>query len=383
MKIRNIFNGILVKTFFIVLISTLLAVLIKHELLSVSNYMTHDTSVDFKTSDLYSTSLHQSPLHRKCRDVVIVSIDHCDRGSIYQCINKILAYSPAVIAIDVIFEYPHPSDSLFKPIVNDNRLIFANYLIDTDSDADAGHIETSYFNDLFSDNIGAVNLPSTNVIREFKPMFTFQGTHTFNCFAGAVVKLYRPDKYVSLMKNRRDKLTPISYHKVDFDEISSDIILADSNNLESSFKDKIVLVGAMDDPSDKFIAPIDGERPGVLIHANIIDTILNENYIVEIPQILYYFISFLCCFCFILLYFFLKEYIDELSSVVMRITQIVILVSLYSIGVRLYDNNIYLNCLLPMLTITFSTFVSDIWLGFEHLIIKYGKIWVSRLKELL
>ena len=385
MRLKEILRNVWIKTTIIVLVSFLLSVAIKHEILSISNLFPFENATNFKTSDLYSSILHRSPVHRRSKDVVVVAVDQCDRGEIVQCIDNVMNCSPSVVAIDIIFESPHPSDSLLMPLITDSHLVFANHLLDVDPDADAKRSEYSFFHDVINENVGAINLPSA-IIRNFQPLFTLNGTRVYNCFAGAAVKLYDPNKMASLMSRSELRNIPIVYHKVDFDVITSQDVLSYESSgydLYSAVNDKIVLVGKIDDPSDKFPTPIADEYPGILVHANIIDTILQENYIEETRPIVNYIISILTCFIFLLLTFFLKEYVGDLSNIIMRLVQIVILLVLYYFGLRLYNNNIYMNCLLPMLTIAFSTFVTDIYQGVEHITLKYGKVWIDTLKELL
>lgn len=387
MKVVDIIKNIWFKTSIIVLISFLCAVFIKHEVLSFSEISPLERNVDFRASDLYAASLHNSPVHRKNEDITIISANNCTREEIYKCTELLLRFSPSVVAFDIIFEFPHPADSLVPPILNNDNIVFASYLVDVDSSADAAGIDQSYFHAYNQYKTGVINLTSTtsNVIREFKPLFTLNDNVLYNCFAGEIVRLYNPSKFVKLMDINED-IVPIAYHKVDFDVVSLKQILNEGFQhqvLKTMIKDKIVIIGVTNDPSDQFDTPIEHNYPGVLIHANIIDTILQENYITDSSNWANYIISILLSFVFMILFLHLKEYVDELSGIIMRIVQILILFILYYLGIRLYNNNVYMNCLLPMLTIAFSSIITDIYLGVEHLTIKYGLVWVNRLKELL
>lgn len=52
------------------------------------------------------------------------------------------------------------------------------------------------------------------------------------------------------------------------------------------FRDRIVLIGgSTEDPQDTFITPVSRRTPGVVIHANAIDTILSRRFISELPPV--------------------------------------------------------------------------------------------------
>lgn len=383
MKVANIFKNIWFRTSIIVLISFLLAVCVRREILTYSDVLPIENNMDFIASDLYSATLHRSPIHRKSKEVVIVSANDCTREEIYRCAKKVLNFSPSLVAFDIIFEFPHPSDSILNQLLVHDRLVFASYLLDVDSSANASGIDQSCFYGYDNYKTGVINLMTTssNVIREFRPLFTLKGKEVYNCFAGEIVKLYNPSKLETLVKRNTDSL-PISYHKVDFEEIPLKQLLNGDIQCDV-FKDKIVIIGVTNDPSDQFDTPIGHNYPGVLIHANIVDTILQENYITDCRNWFNYIISIIVTFVFMIMFLCLKKNVDEFSGIIMRLVQIMILFILYYLGVLLYNSNIYMNCMLPMLTIAFSSIVTDIILGLEHITEKYGKIWVSRLKELL
>ncbi len=107
-------------------------------------------------------------------------------------------------------------------------------------------------------------------------------------------------------------------------------------------KDKIVLMGFLgenfDDTSwdDKFFTPLNKKfagksRPdmyGLVVHANIISMILNEDYITETPNWIEYAIAFIICFLNVAFFFFIAERIPlwfDGISIVMQLVQIIIL----------------------------------------------------------
>ena len=386
MRIKRFLHSIWFKASIVVLISFFLALFIKHEVLSVTEFSPIKRTTEFKTSDLYSATLHQSSIHRRSDDVVIISANDCSREDIFKCLSKVLSYSPSVVALDIIFEYPQDSDSLLRPLLADEHLVFGSYLCNVNLSNDATAIEQSYFNSQGIWNEGVINLSSSHIIRTFNPIFTLNGKQVLNCFAGEIVKLYSPSKYVALMERESSDQIPILFHKVDFEDLSIQSILNDEISpdiLNTILKGKIALIGVTDDPADQFTTPVADNYPGVYIHANIIDTILQEYNISVFSIWIDYMISLIVCFIFILIYFKLKECVDDLSNFIMRIIQVIILIVLCYCGLRLYDNNYYMNCVLPMLTISFSTLVSDVYLGIESIIIKYGKVCIIKLKGLL
>jgi CHASE2 domain-containing sensor protein len=117
----------------------------------------------------------------------------------------------------------------------------------------------------------------------------------------------------------------------------------DTNQFVSGLiKDKIVLMGFLgenfDDTSwdDKFFTPLNKKfagksRPdmyGLVVHANIISMILNEDYITETPNWIEYAIAFIVCMLNVALFFYITRKIPlwfDGLSIVMQLFQIIIL----------------------------------------------------------
>lgn len=118
-----------------------------------------------------------------------------------------------------------------------------------------------------------------------------------------------------------------------FDTISFEKI---AETYPSMFRDKIVLIGASAESiKDHFVTPISKKTPGVIIHANIIDTILNKRFISEVDLYSQVAITFLICFAVSMLFVSVRPIISLLVSVSVLIASKIV-VDFVFIKYRLY-----------------------------------------------
>ncbi len=149
-------------------------------------------------------------------------------------------------------------------------------------------------------------------------------------------------------------------------------------------KDKIVLMGFMgnnfDDTSwdDKFFTPLNSKfagksRPdmyGLVVHANIISMILNEDYVTETADWIEYAIAFIVCMLNVALFFYITQKIPlwfDGISIVMQLFQIIILLLLMVYFFHWFHIKLNLTATLGALAVVgtgfelYNSLVKQIW----------------------
>lgn len=252
--------------------------------------------VDFDFLDVYySKNFEQNKLINS--DIIIINIEDCDRGKIAQILKKVSNSKPKVIGFDVIFkDLKEPeSDFLLAQNLTKNNIVLASSL------------ENKKFiksHEVFSNNSGFTNFnfnDDTNVIRNFKGIFQLNNKNHYS-FSSLIARMYLSD---SLWNEKKydDKL---SYEqRINFIGNLDKFIIYNYDDLMKAenldiMRDKIVLIGYAGKPTgnindieDKHFTPLNKETSGksipdmygVIIHANIINMILKDDFFFSVSNL--------------------------------------------------------------------------------------------------
>lgn len=252
-------------------------------------------------------------------NIVIVNVGEKNRAEIGMLINRISACEPKAIGVDVIFKQPKNDAPVVDTILSEaikqsGKVVLATKFAYDKNGKELGIVK-SY--NLFSDyaqnsyvNVvtdGTDSIARYKTCREFYPKHTYQG-EKMNFFAIDLAAKLSPAKAKKFL-DRNNQSEFINYlgnlgsygfvHLNDvakFQSIEHDAVL----NMQfdpSLFENKIVLLGFLgrtigdQDLEDIFYTPLNPEYVGksypdmfgVVIHANIINMILNETYIDPVP----------------------------------------------------------------------------------------------------
>jgi CHASE2 domain-containing sensor protein len=333
---------------------------------------------DMELTDIAFSQLREDPPIDT--NIVIVNIGYLSRGDIGRQIMTLNQFKPKVIALDILFVCPNGlRDSINCPQAYDtlNNLIFAsavqateNIVLaeklmqskklieqygDTDIQDSIQHTDAELLGNAYE---GFVNLDTEaehqedlKVCRSYNPKITVAGK-TELAFSTMIAMLYdsaKTQKYLD-----RDKhLETINYRGniVDWHGASSypgryavldwDQALDTTQFITSMIKDKIIIMGFLGadlrDTSwdDKFITPLNKNyagktRPdmyGVVVHANAVSMILNEDYVGNLDTIDEYLIAFVVCFLNVALFSLITHknpmWFDGLS-IVIQLLQILV-----------------------------------------------------------
>ncbi len=263
-------------------------------------------------------------------DITIVNIGHLNRFDIARLVYTIQGCKPKVTALDVWFPEAKPdsmhSDMILTDIFSqDSNIVIVNkwkhdkkgHIIGINNAYEPFALNThGAFADMDID--ASQGSASHDVVRKFFSHITV-GKDTFPAFATKIAELYAPEKvkklygrqkeeerinyvgniYIPFYEERysdKNNYAPLNNHPYFRTYEYDDVIQQNFDSLD--FKDKIVLLGYLGDrvythaAEDKFFTPLNHnyvgkasrDMYGVVIHANIIRTILNENYIDELPN---------------------------------------------------------------------------------------------------
>lgn len=190
------------------------------------------------------------------------------------------------------------------------------------------------------------------------------------------------------LKSVRQKETsttnyPLMFYAVDVDQILNGEVLPEL------FKNSIVIVGFLGsyfgDPSwnDRYFTPLNKKVAGranpdmfgVVVHANIVAMILNEDYIGELAEWMKYAIAFIVCFLTVVLFIEIDRYLPLWFDALSVLIQVVLLFAVSGLmvyGFVSFDLKLDLS-----LTLAASALVGpcyDIYKGFQNQIRK----WLTR-----
>ncbi len=290
-------------------LSTLLTCLVlvfSSKILTVNSSLLNGlTQLKTKTdiSNMYFSGFYEN--YSLNQDIVLVNIGGADRGRISDALLSIKSADPKVIGLDVSF-------GIFNGDKIDSNLISALSTLPLTIVPETTHPN---FGSLANVKMGSTQLIQDETGRikyvEFSP--EEPGNHFCQHIAAAYA-----NKNVSTSCTKEINFQS-DYKNYKYFELEH---LEDPENTDL-FKNKIVLVGYAGNKwgdnfcgEDQFVTPIDKEvnpgmfsrTPGVVVHANIIQNILDKNFIKEFPNWLNGVIVFLLIFGFNL--FYLKRYVS-------------------------------------------------------------------------
>ncbi|MBK6822963.1 MAG: CHASE2 domain-containing protein [Saprospiraceae bacterium] len=349
------------------IISVLFLFLLHH--LPVNQLFIDPFSEAIKHQDLIDVSFskfrdHSDPKLFDSR-IFIINSGITDRRKVATAINFLSRKSTKVIGIDLLFDtlYSTPADTLLRNAILSSPKLTLAYSFEEAKLHKPSTMEM-HSHPFFtkSDNQAYVNLATNDgfSVRTFEPFHNVEG-NLVPSFSTKIALIFNPDILSSLNARGVDKewinfrrvqpgvsgmIYPINsgqnshYALVNIDQFLNDTSSYDDNY----FKDKIVLVGfcgehdASLSMKDRYYTPLNERSSGrsipdmfgVIIHANIISMLLDEDYIDDVPEWLLYLFSFFIFF--INYYIFLKVVEKKLFFTVafIRLIQILQFVFLYS-----------------------------------------------------
>lgn len=329
---------------------------------------------DFKITDFYNIVAESRAVRQLDENVVIVNIDEADRADIAQLIDRLAAFEPRAIGLDVTFDVPHDSlidDYLVSVIEASPAIVQAVTVNPVDDEGRRFELgERSFFLDSAtlstpgcpSPALGAVNLPMKmigGVAREFAVSYPLVSDSAIPSFPAALAAMVDSAAYADLLK-RGGGLETIYYPSRIYREFDAGDVDAHADDIRG----RVVLIGALNDLGDKHASPLGYSISGVQIHARALSTILDRNYVSATPGWLNILVASLITFLFLLLYVCL---VAPYKAIVLRILQVAVLYLIIVISYKLFiGQNILVDFSFTFLMVTFGLFAFDIWMGGEY-----------------
>lgn len=291
------------------------------------------------------------------QEVVLYDISGCySRAQIAGTIDNLYDKGAKVIALDVIFGGmgmdPAESDSLFRVMARcGDRTVSACRVVPTTEGFD---IESSFYMPLTGSAEACVNVEN-EVVRKYSKLLVFN-KDTLPSFVSVIAQ-----KAGLEYADRIGQGELINYKQMLFDRIH----ITDSIS-EDDVKDKIVLVGDLEDLRDYHDVPveIEGSRriSGTIIHAYALSSLSPNRHIMQMGTKPALVIGFVVSLLFCVLCCQVTEKYDKIAGLVMNVYQIVLLLALAFIGGLVFVKfNYNINLVYTMLGIGLAGFSTDLF----------------------
>lgn len=251
---------------------------------------------DFDFNDITYAKLEKSKDTEIDSRIAIVNIGHLDRAELGFLIDKVSSYQPKVIGLDTYFRLeldPEKDTILRDAFLRTKNLVAASIAIPEKKDFT---IEKQKFDDVLAHR-GYANLIGEEIgtIRHYSSFEMVQG-QKYPQLTTAIIKQYDSVAYQKIVKRNKPVETINYARRVHQYQIIEHLDLMMDNVEGRLLKDKIVLMGYINpDPNDiedkkftpmnaKFAGKSLPDMNGVIVQANIISMVLDDNYIKKTPK---------------------------------------------------------------------------------------------------
>lgn len=346
--------------------------------------------------------------------IIVINSKVTNREQVAKTIDYLNRNQVGVIGVDLLFDTVNHTaqDTLLqKAILSTKRLVLGNTFSETQN-----HLESvlEFYSDSFfsKDKIqGYVNLGTNDgySVRAFEPYHIIDGIET-KSFAMQIASMYNPEvnnqdhlkahkkewiNFKRLQPGVQNMRAPFnSKQAVHYVMHQMDRFLEDTSQFDNSyFKDKIVLIGFCGENEnsismhDRYFTPLNEQYTGrslpdmhgVVIHANIISMILDQDFIFDIPGSIIFLLSVLI---FYINYFVFKKMApkDYFRSIpYIRFIQIIEFFSLLGICLSLL---LFANIKLGFIFLTTTIIISyELYELYEHKLKPYLEAYLQIIRD--
>lgn len=312
---------------------------------------------DFELTDLVYSKLNDDKPEVD-PNIILVNIGWLDRRGIATEIEKVAAGNPKVASLDVRFFYYR--DSLSDKMMADAMGKIKNFVL-------VNQLENPTDDPMVFDSLsepippykavtdrGFANL-ITEGVDEFRTSRTFTPEKkikdsTVYAFSVNIAKHFDPVKTQKFI-NRKNKVEYVHFRRNTDKYLTIDVdqIMADTFN-PRIFEGKIVLMGflgaTLSDKSweDKFFSPLNHDFAGkavpdmygLVVHANIISMIMEENYVESLPDLWNILIGIALVLVNIWFFFMVNNNLPNLYDLITKLVQIFELVFLMWVSLMVF-----------------------------------------------
>lgn len=261
------------------------------------------TDVDF--TDITYAKLGKGKNSSIDSNIVIINVEDLDRAGIIDLLSTIKGF-PKVTGLDVLFE--EKKDKETDSVLAQTIKQFPNLVLASKLEFQENKFKKSGVFNVDAKHTGFVNFigEENGTVRMFSPKETTEN-NIEKSFAVKIVEIYKPE-LVKKIIDRNNKTEIINYRRATekYMVVSATEILTGEIN-SNILKNKIVLIGFLGhhqyNIEDKHFSPMNSsfvgksipDMNGVVIHANIISMITEENYVNKFSGWIFWSVAFLIC----------------------------------------------------------------------------------------
>jgi CHASE2 domain-containing sensor protein len=325
---------------------------------------------DFDFNDITYAKLGKSANTPIDNRIVVINIGYADREGLAHLLDKTAAAQPKVMGLDVVFEGPKDpiSDSIIMAAFMKHRNLVVTNRIDWEDTAE--YLKGQFFTDFTAlkgyGNLIGDSKEERRTIRMFSPFETIK-KDTLPSFATAILREYDATAYERLKKRRKEtEIINYARHTNQYHIIEAEDLLQD-RVADTAIKGKIALLGYINespyDIEDKVFSPMNEhfagkstpDMNGIIVHANIISMVLDNNYIKKLPSWVTWLVAILICW--LHMSFFIRYYLENhiWFHLVAKIAQLASAIIFAYLGILLFDRyNLKLDMKLSLIVIVMA-----------------------------
>lgn len=325
---------------------------------------------DFDFNDITYAKLGKSANTPIDKRFVIINIGHYDRAQIAFLIEKTATYDPKVMGLDAEFHEandPEQDSILGSTLEKYSNLVVVNRI---DYNDKQNFEKSGYFKDKKIKR-GYANLvgesPEERMSIRYYSSYEKEKKVRYTSFGAMLIKEYDPKIYERLMARKKKQETlNYSRHTNQYPKLTAEQVM--TNDFDSSLiRGKIALLAYVnEDPNDiedKFYTPMNPkfagkstpDMNGIVIHANYISMVLDEDYIKTLPSWVNWLVAVLIGW--LHMSFFIRYYLEShiWFHLVAKIAQLLSAIFFVYLGMLVYDRyNIKLDMKYTLVTIVLA-----------------------------
>ncbi len=344
---------------------------------------------DFDFNDMAYAKLKKGSDSQINTNVVIINIDTADRQGLAELVEKTGAMKPKVMALDVLFDGPRDpyKDSLMREAVAHNpNLVLATHFVP------GKHTESEFTPSYFSNPKspeGFVNFLTEEwaTVRLWNPFIEDKPKDggepkSYSSFVSSIIKVYDPALF--------EKMEKKVHHKeiINYTRKANQYLIMERQDIingmvdTSAIRDKIVLLGFINldraNIEDKKFTPMNEkfagksipDMNGIVVHANIISMVLENNYIKKLPLWFTWLVAILIGW--LHMSFFIRYYLENhiWFHLVAKIAQLASAIFFVYLGIYLYDRyRIKLDMKMTLIVIVMAVdviYFYEAWASWMH-----------------
>lgn len=315
-----------------------------------------ETIRDYEITDIVYSRLRDDQIQLDNR-IALVNTGRPDRDTIRMVLDRIIEAGAKVVAVDILLEgrkNPHTDSLLRAALTRMENTVLAMEISGYSDDDEVFKLQTGcdtfFCNYIYSGFVNFISKDSTSTIRYFTPKERTVDGESLS-FSAQTAKLYDPASVDRLLK-RRNSIEEIYYTENgdQFIQYETKDILDPAANLKPLLQDKIVLVGflgtyAWDKPMlDRHYTPLNKrytgrntpDMYGMVIHANILQMILDGTYVTELPTWINILLTFIFCYFNIHLFYQIFRRVSQPYHFITRFLQLGEIIILFFIVALLF-----------------------------------------------